>query len=333
MPIKSDQLAHQLAQAKEKGFLAPVWVIVDEEPLLAMEAMDALRQSAKDLGYTDRQTLALSATSDWSELLDALLSVSLFDDKKVIILRFLSSGPGTKGAKILSQFVEAAPTVDTTVTIVHLTQVDYKTQKAAWFKELASIGQVINCQPITRAQYSHWIEERLRRQNQTMQADALRFFAEQTEGNLMAAKQELMKLSLLHPEGELSLKDVEDCVMNVSRYSLEDLIEAIALGDVARVSRTVTGMQAEGEALPLIIMRISTFIRDAIAVREGANVFCAPVMKQHLQRINRRMNLNALASCLGRCADIDRLAKGLTVKTRNDVWSELKSLCIFLAHN
>ena len=85
MPIKSDQLAHQLAQAKEKGFLAPVWVIVDEEPLLAMEAMDALRQAAKDLGYTDRQTLALSATSDWSELLDALLSVSLFDDKKVII--------------------------------------------------------------------------------------------------------------------------------------------------------------------------------------------------------------------------------------------------------
>lgn len=332
MLIRSDDLEHQLTKALEAGVLAPVWIVIDEEPLLAMEAIDQLRQTATQLGYTDRKTFALSATSDWSELLDSILSVSLFDDKKVITLRFLSSSPGVKGAKILQQFIEVAPTVDGTVTIVHLTQVDYKTQKTPWFKALASIGHVVNCLPIPRPHYLSWIEQRLKRQNQSMQDDALRFFAEQTEGNLMAAKQELTKLSLLYPARELSLREVEDCVMNVSRYSVEDLIETIAYGDVARLCRTINGMQAEGEALPLIIMRISSFIRDAIAISEGENVFCAPATKQALQRFIKHMTANKLANALARCADIDRLAKGLTVQTRNDVWSELKNLCVFLAH-
>lgn len=332
MLIKSDDLERHLKQAEEKQWMAPVWVILDEEPLLATEALDLLRHTANQLGYTDRQTFAFTATSDWSELLDSLMSVSLFDDKKLMTVRLLSSGPGVKSTKLLSQFVESAPGIDTIVTIFHLTEVDYKTFKAAWYKSLEKIANVVSCRPIDRAHYVTWIQKRLQRQNQSMSAQALSFFAEQTEGNLMAAKQELMKLSLLYPSQELTLKQVEDCVMNVSRYSVEDLVEAIGTGDVARACRTVNGMQAEGEALPFIIIRLSSFIRDAMAIQQGNNVFCSPAMRQVFQRFTQRVSLNMLANALGRCADLDRLAKGLTVPTRNDVWSELKNLCVFLAH-
>ncbi|HIU83874.1 MAG TPA: DNA polymerase III subunit delta [Candidatus Aphodousia gallistercoris] len=333
MNIKSEDLPRYLKDAENKGNLEPLWIIVGEEPLLAQEAGDAIRSTATAMGYTERNVLALSANSDWSALIDSLTSVSLFDDKKIIELRFLSSGPGVKGSKTLAQFAQMVPEIDSTVTIVHLTQGDYSTQKASWFKALAAVGNVIACQPVARNLYPRWISNRLRRQQQSMSMEALNFFAEQTEGNLLAAKQELMKLSLLYPAKELTLEEVENSVMNVSRYSLEDLIEAIAFGDVARVSRTVNGMQAEDEPLPLILMRLSSLIRDALAVAENRQAPVMPSMRMAVSKLTARCSAKKLANALDRCADLDRLAKGLTLKNRNDVWSELKTLCVFLAHS
>ena len=332
MNIKSEDLSKILTQAKNNGQLDPVWIILGEEPLLAQEAGDALRSAASELGYSERTVLALGANSDWSVLMDALTSVSLFDDKKIIEVRFISAGPGVKGGKTLAEFSKMAPNIEGIVTMLHLTQVDYATQKTAWFKALAACGHVVTCQPVSRNLYPRWISNRLRQQKQSMSMEALNFFAEQTEGNLLAAKQELMKLSLLYPQRELSLQEVENSVMNVSRYGIEDLIEAIGLGDVARVSRTVNGMQAEDEPLPFILMRLSSLIRDSIAVSENRQAPIMPSMRMHVSKLASRCSTKKLTNALDRCADLDRLAKGLTVNNRGEVWAELRSLCVFLAH-
>lgn len=332
MNIKSEELPRILERERAQGTLSPLWIIVGEEPLLALEAGDALRNAAKDLGYSERVVLAFNSVSDWSPLIDAVSSVSLFDDRKIIELRFLSSGPGIKGAKVLAQFAQLVPQIDSTVTVVHLTQTDYSTQKSSWFKALAACGHVISCHPISHAQYPAWIRGRLRQQGQSMQDQALTFFAEQTEGNLMAAKQELMKLELLYPGKELTLKEVEDCVMNVSRYSMEDLIEAVAQGDVARTTRTVSGMQSEDEPLPLILMRLSSFLRDTLALTVDRQAPVMPSTRFLATQLAKRSSTAKIANMLGRCADLDRLAKGLNVANRDDVWSELKTLCVFLAH-
>ena len=314
MNIRSEELVKVIERERAQGVLSPLWIILGEEPLLALEAGDLLRKAAKDLGYSERVVLALNSTSDWSPLKDAVSSVSLFDDKKIIELRFLSSGPGVKGAKVLAQFAQLVPQIDSTVTVIHLTQTDYSTQKATWFKALAACGHVVSCQPISRAQYPAWIRQRLQKQGQSMQEQALSFFAEQTEGNLMAAKQELMKLELLYPGKELTVKEVEDCVMNVSRYSVEDLLEAIAQADVARTARTVAGMQSE----------------DALTIDRMAPIM--PSTRALTTQLAKRSTPAKIANMLGRCADLDRLAKGLTVHNRDDAWSELKTLCVFLAH-
>lgn len=332
MNIKSEELGRILDRERAQGQLSPLWIIVGEEPLLAMEAGDALCFTAKELGYSERVVLAMSSVSDWSPLLDAVSSVSLFDDKKIIELRFLSSGPGVKGAKVLAQFAELVPQIDSTVTVIHLTQTDYSTQKTTWFKNLAANGHVISCQPVSRAQYPAWIKERLRKQGQSMQEQALNFFAEQTEGNLMAAKQELMKLDLLYPGKELTLREVEDCVMNVSRYSIEDLLEAIAQADVARTTRTVNGMQSEDEPMPFVLMRVSSFLRDTLALTVDRQAPVMPSVRALAGQLARRSTPAKIANMLARCADLDRLAKGLTVQNKDDVWSELKTLCVFLAH-
>ena len=79
MNINSGDLPRTLERESASGALSPIWIILDNEPLLALEAGDLLRDNAKSLGYTERVSLGYSATSDWSGLLDALTSVSLFD--------------------------------------------------------------------------------------------------------------------------------------------------------------------------------------------------------------------------------------------------------------
>ena len=124
MNIRSEDLVKVIERERAQGSLSPLWIILGDEPLLALEAGDLLRKTAKDLGYSERVVLALSSTSDWSPLIDAASSVSLFDDRKIIELRFLSSGPGVKGAKVLAQFAQLVPQIDSTVTVIHLTQTD-----------------------------------------------------------------------------------------------------------------------------------------------------------------------------------------------------------------
>lgn len=332
MNINSGDLPKALERESAKGVLSPIWIILDNEPLLALEAGDLLRDSAKALGYTERVSLGYSATSDWSGLLDALTSVSLFDDQKLIELRFLSSGPGVKGAKILAEFAKLAPTIDSITTVIYLPSPDYTLLRSAWYKALSTNANVINCEAIARSEYPQWIASRLRQQNQSMEALAMEFFAEQTEGNLLAAKQELMKLALLYPQKELSLQEVQNCVMNVSRYSPDDLIESIGLGDVARVARTINGMQAEDEPLPFILMYLTGYLRDTLSLTLDQRAFVRKNMQRSASALARRSSSAKIANMLTRCADLDRLSKGLTVKNRDTAWSELKTLCVFLAH-
>ena len=91
---------------------------------------------------------------------------------------------------------------------------------------------------------------RLARQNQRADNATLQWMADKVEGNLLAAHQEIQKLGLLYPEGQLAAEDVERAVLNVARYDVFGLRDAMLAGDIARTIRMIDGLRAEGEALP-----------------------------------------------------------------------------------
>lgn len=165
-----------------------------------------------------------------------------------------------------------------------------------------------------------WIAGRLRRQQQSADADGLRFIAERVEGNLLAAHQEILKLGLLHPTGELSLKQVQEAVLNVARYDLDGLREALLAGDVARLTRTLDGLQHEGEAPPLVLWALTEEVRALAQVKTGlqqgrpldsllkdARIWGARqnLFKRCLQRIDAATATAAVAQA----AQIDRMIK------------------------
>ena len=266
--------AAQLAAHLQKG-LAPLYTIHGDEPLLAQEALDAIRAAARAQGYTERSSYTVAgAHFDWSAVLAAGGSLSLFADKQIVEIRIPSGKPGKDGSAALQQIAQAAPGNDSTLTLLLLPRLDRMTRSGAWFGALEAHGATLQVEPVERAALPGWIAQRLGQQGQRVKAGeegqrTLQFFADRVEGNLLAAHQEIQKLALLHPTGELSWSQVEAAVNNVARYDVFKLSEAVLAGNPKRVARMLDGLQAEGEAEVLVHYTLAEDIRALKRVKDA----------------------------------------------------------------
>ena len=270
MQLRAEQLATHLG----KG-LRPLYTIHGDEPLLAQEAGDAIRAAARAAGYSERQVFTVSgAHFDWSSVIGAAQEMSLFADRKLIEIRIPSGKPGKDGSEALQRYCERLG--DEVLTLVQLPRLDGQQVKSAWFAALDQAGVTLRVEPVERKALPAWIVQRMAAHGQRVQAgdagqQTLAFFADRVEGNLLAAHQELQKLALLYPPGELSFEQVEAAVLNVARYDVFKLGEAVLSGQVARALRMLDGLRAEGEAPVLVHWTLAEDIRALRRVRAAVD--------------------------------------------------------------
>ena len=189
-----------------------------------------------------------------------------------------SGKPGKEGSTALQQLVDQSRGNDATLTLVILPRLDKATKASAWFVALEA-GITLEVSPVERAALPQWIAKRLAAQGQRVTAGeegtrSLQFFADRVEGNLLAAHQEIQKLALLHPAGELGFEQIESAVLNVARYDVFKLSEAVLAGQLTRVQRMLDGLQAEGEAEVLVHYTLSEDIRALKRVKDAINRGC-----------------------------------------------------------
>ena len=323
MQVAANQLAAQL----QKG-LRSLYTLHGDEPLLIQEAGDAIRAAAREQGHTERTVHTMAgAHADWSSVIASGASLSLFADKQIVEVRVPSGKPGKDGSAALQQLAEAADGNDSTLTLVVLPRLDMATQKSAWFAALDAHGVTVRVDPVDRKALPQWIALRLQAQGQRVRAGeegqrTLAFFADRVEGNLLAAHQEIQKLALLHPQGELSFEQVESAVLNVARFDAFKLAEAVLGGQVARVQRMLDGLQAEGEAPVLVHWALAEDIRTLNRVRgavdDGRPLPIAlresrvwGVKEKLVERVLPTLGTAQLARWLDDAHTVDGIVKGL----------------------
>lgn len=267
MQVRPEQLADHLARG-----LAPVYTLHGDEPLRAMEAADAIRAAARAAGAGDRHVFVVSgAHFDWSGVIGATQSMGLFADRQVVELRIPSGKPGKDGGEAIQVLAREASVES--LLIVHLPKLDWQQAKAAWFAALDGAGVVVPCDPVERAALPAWIAKRLAAQGQRVQAGpageaALAFMADRVEGNLLAAHQEMQKLALLYPAGELTFEQVEEAVLDVARHDAARLVEAVLSRQPARALRILDSLKAEGESVVGVHWLLAEEIRGLRRVQE-----------------------------------------------------------------
>ncbi|MDD5029348.1 MAG: DNA polymerase III subunit delta [Rhodoferax sp.] len=336
----------QLSAHLQKG-LASLYMLHGDEPLLVQEAADAIRACARAHGFTERSSHTVSGSYfDWGAVLAASASLSLFTDKQIVEIRIPSGKPGKDGAAALQQLAEQSRGNTATLTLVLLPRLDKQTQASAWFAALQA-GVAIELAPVGRDALPRWIAQRLAAQGQRV-ADgeagqrALQFFADRVEGNLLAAHQEIQKLALLHPGAELSFAQIEAAVLNVARYDVFKLSEAVLSGQTLRVQRMLDGLQAEGEAEVLVHYTLSEDIRALKRVRQAIDQGSPLPMALREQRVwgtrerlfgrvLPRLDDATLARLLHAAQQVDGIVKGLKRPDwPTDPWQALARLAMLL---
>jgi DNA polymerase-3 subunit delta len=341
MQVRLDQLAAHL----QKG-LRPLYTLWGDEPLLAQEAADAIRAAARSAGYTERQVHHVSgAHFNWSGVLGAAREMSLFAQRQVIEIRIPSGKPGKDGSEALQRYSETLS--DDVLTLVHLPRLDRQQQANAWFTALDAAGVSIRIDPVDRKALPAWIAQRLAGQGQRVPGGEegqrlLAFFADRVEGNLLAAHQEIEKLALLYPAGELGYQQVERAVLDVARYDVFKLGEAVLAGQVGRALRMLDGLQAEGEAAVLVHWTLAEDIRalkrvkDALAVGRALPMALREarvwgVKERLFERVLPLLGERALVELLQAAQVCDGVVKGLRhPQWPADPWGCLKCLVLMM---
>jgi len=321
MKLKPEQLGQHL-----QGPLKPVYVLSGDEPLISQELCDAIRSAAKANGFDEREIHHADGQYKWAELSDSANAMSLFASRKVIEVRIDNGKPGDQGSKTLVELCEQ-PNPDNLLLIV-LPRLDKSQQNSKWFKALDKVGVCIQHWPVERHQLPGWIANRLRQHNLKADRDALALLADRTDGNLLAAAQEVEKLTLIS-DGHVTVQDIENSVGDASRYDVFALSESCLKGELARSQHILSVLQGEGmnplQPLGILsndIRQMLTFCQlKASGVAEDKalqqlKVFW-PKKQQQFKSASRRLSVTVIEESLQLCNQIDWATKSLL---QDDPW-------------
>jgi DNA polymerase-3 subunit delta len=326
----------QLEQALSKGF-APIYLVSGDEPLLIQEACDNIRQSARKAGFGERELYHCDASFEWSQVLSAANSLSLFSEQKIIELRIPNSKPGDKGSKVLVEYAQS-PSPDNILLIV-TGKLDGAAQKSKWFKAIEQAGVHVQVWPIGAAQLPRWIGNRLQQAGLRADSNAIDLLVSRIEGNLLAAAQEIEKLKLLTTDTFISYELMASVVADSARYDVFGLTDKALHGDARAAVKTLHGLKTEGTEPINILWALTREIRNlvqiSLAVNQGKSFDWAakqagvwdkrqPLARAALQRLKPAQ----LQQLLRKANGIDKAIKGM----RNaEPWDELLDLTLNLA--
>lgn len=333
MKLKSQQLQQTLAQG-----LSPIYLISGDESLLAQEAADTIRSEAKKQGFLSRELFHVEgASSIWQDIQLEANSMSLFSDQKVIEIRCKSNKIGDVGSKAIQALLEA-PNPDI-ILLISMPKLEAAQQKSKWVKLIEETGHHLPVWPITREELPRWLEARMRSVGLKADPDAIAWLADNVEGNLLAAKQEIDKLQLWSDGELLTLEKMNELIHNSSRYTVFNFIDRCLAGDTESAFRTLRGLKAEGTDATIVLWALSKECRLMLELCKGREQGQNPdnlmqslrvfKSKQGLvRRCLQRSNSRKIEALLRQARQIDRSIKGLS---QQDVWLGLEKMSLRFA--
>lgn len=329
MRVKPEQLEGALHKA-----LLPVYLVCGDEPLQVGETADAIRAAARQADYNVREVISIDHGNEWPQLSEEADSLSIFADKKVIDLRLPSAKPGNEGSKALSAYCQRLPA--DTVLLITTGKLDAAAQKSAWFQAIDEVGAIVQVWPLQGPELLGWLQRRAERKSMRLEQDAVKSLASRIEGNLLAAAQEIEKLFILHGKAAINKAMIDAAVADSSRFDVFKLADALLAGKHNRAVKILSGLKAEGVAVPVVLWALSREARVLFSLKselkQGGHQDA--VFKHHqiwdkrkpmVQDALRRLSIGDIESLLFASAKADTQAKG---QASGDEWETLFNICL-----
>ena len=333
MRIYPEKLAGELRKQ-----LLPVYLVSGDEPLLVQECCDQVRQAARAAGCTDREIIDVGPRFNWDEILHSASSMSLFAERKLVEIRLPSGKPGADGSKALCEYLEVSACGDDVLLIVS-GKIDRQSTNSKWYKALDKAGATVQVWPVDARNLPRWLQQRVQAAGMSIDQDALQLLCDRIEGNLLAAVQEVEKLKLLAPEGQITADTVTGAVSDNARYNLFDMTDAALQGDTSTSLKMLRGLRGEGTeatvALWALLREIRTLRQARTAVDGGQSpqqaLGALRVWKNRMSLMQGalgRHSLDSLNALLDKAAAVDGSIKGFA---DGKPWDNLEDLVLSLS--
>lgn len=339
MSLRPDQLAAHL----DRGDLAPAWLVAGREPLLVLEAADAIRTAARAQGVAEREVYEFEgrqSAADWDAVEASLGAPSLFASRRLIELRVPTGKPDKAGEKLIQAFC-AAPPED--VVLMLVAQDWSRRHGGKWATAIEQVGRSVVCWEVKPHELTGWIDRRLRSRGLRADREAVALLAERVDGNLLAAAQEIDKLVLLAEAGAIDAGRMAALVADSARFNVFRLMEAVLNGQPAQAVRMLHGLRAEGEAVPALmgmVVRELETVAGVAQAREGGQALPAAFRARGVWDTKQPMYRRALerhatpawARFVAGAGVVDRIAKGRGGPGEpDDAWLALERLLLSVA--
>lgn len=308
MQIYVNQLTANLKQLK------PVYMVLGDEPLQKMQSVDAIRSACASQGFDERISLIQGPSFRWSDLATSGQNLSLFSQRQLIELELTSLKPGQEGSKALNQFLDNQSS--DTILLIYGPKAPGEVQKSKWFKRLEQAGLLVSVNQPQGRHFSQWVNQTASAKQLSFESDALSKFCLMFEGNLLAAEQELEKLSLSLGKQHITSTLLKERVTNQARYNLFELQDAFIGGNSGKALRILHSLKEEALEPQLLFWAFSRELELLLSLKT-AKEKRQPLAKLYQQarvwqsrqalfdQALRRLTLSDLIACTALLAKIE----------------------------
>lgn len=301
------------------------------------ESQDAVRQVAAAQGFEEHHTFSIDPNTDWNAIFSLCQAMSLFASRQTLLLLLPENGPN---AAINEQLLTLTGLLhDDLLLIVRGNKLSKAQENAAWFTALANRSVQVTCQTPEQAQLPRWVAARAKQLNLELDDAANQVLCYCYEGNLLALAQALERLSLLWPDGKLTLPRVEQAVNDAAHFTPFHWVDALLMGKSKRALHILQQLRLEGSE-PVILLR--TLQRELLLLvnlkRQSAHTPLRALFDKHRVWQNRR---GMMSEALNRLSQ-PQLRQAVQLLTRTEltlkqdygqsVWAELEGLSLLLCH-
>ncbi len=334
-----------LTQLQSAHFqVQPVYLLYGEEPLFLRDSYDALRQKLQNLGFLTGDVYEVEAHFDWQTLKMETQAGSLFSEQRMILVNMPKGNPGKEGGKFIQAWCDFVQTMPPeTVIVFQCERLDSRQLKSRWVNAIESAGCVVQAKPVPVNALPNWCQQKASAFGLQLESDAATLLAERVEGNLLAADQELMKLSLIFgSDAVISVQTILEHVVDQAHYQLFALSTAVLNGRVAYSLQMLMRLREEGIEPPVVLWLLSKELRQLIELSQlSQQVSMGQAFKQcriwssrqsEFTKALNRQGLSAWQNLLKIALNIDLMIKGIRpTLSADEVWLEMSQLVLKMA--
>ena len=332
MKIRPEQLNSTLANQ-----LNSLYFVFGPELLLVEQSLTQIRDAAKTQGFDDKISFEVDGNFDWGKIVAEMSAISLFSPKRIIECRLKTGKIGVKGSKALSEIAASMPS--DILLIISTGKLDMAQQKSKWFKSLDSNGIVIQHWEVQSNQLVGWISNNMSQLGLNSNNDVANAIAYCTEGNLLATMQEIQKLKIAYPDGNIDLQEYLNQIDQQSQYSVFGMIDSALQGDSEKVNKIFNSLVEDATPPVILITSLYREIKNLVtmAIELKTNQTIETVLRNHRVWQKRKplisnalkkhsyQKLQKLLLTLGR---VDRSLKGMD---NLNVYDELQGVVTSLS--